>query len=398
MMHSKIFEKINISHIIMALVIADLLGLSACSESNRYIEPPPPDVTVSLPVQNEVTDYLEFTGTTQAVGFVEVRARVSGELKSMHFEPGTEVDKGQLLFIIDPAPYEAELTAAEADLASAKAEYHRAQVELERANLLIKKNFISKTDHLRRETERDVAKAAIGRMQAKVDNAKIQMGYTQVSAPIKGRAGKNEVDIGNLVGEGEATLLTTVTNYRPMYAYFHLNERDLLKVMKVHREQVKQKGLDPDENPSSELEIPVYLKLAGESEYMHQGILDFSESGVATDTGTIELRAVFPNQEKPVTLIPGLFASLRFPIDTRANALWVDESAFSSDQSGEFLLVVNSDNIVEKRVVTSGQVAEGLKVVETGLKPDDRVIVNGLQKARPGAKVKPNNVEAESQG
>lgn len=375
------------SYICLFLGLA--LIFSGCTEQNQYIEPPPPEVTVSLPVQKKVTEYLEFTGTTQAVNYVEVRARVPGELKSMHFEPGTQVERGQLLFIIDPAPYEAELKAAQADLASAMAEFHRAQVELERADLLVEKNFISKTDHLRRQTERDVAEAAIGRMQAKVAHAEIQLGYTHVTSPISGRAGRNEVDLGNLVGEGEATLLTTVTDYRPMYAYFHLNERDLLEVMKVHREEVRKKGIDPDKSPNSDLDIPVYMKLAGETEYSHQGLLDYSESSVATDTGTIELRAVFPNEQKPVALIPGLFANLRFPVGTQPDALLVDERAFGADQSGEFLLIVDNNNKVEKRPVVSGQVVDGLKVVVKGLMPADRVIVKGLQKARAGGKVKP---------
>ncbi|WP_221896472.1 efflux RND transporter periplasmic adaptor subunit [Bathymodiolus japonicus methanotrophic gill symbiont] len=181
-----------------------LLFLSACESRNEYIAPPAPEVTVSKPIQQSVTDYLEFTGTTQSVGYAEVRARVSGILESMHFFPGVHVEQGDLLFVIDPEPYQAEL-------ASARAKLKRAQAELDRADKLIQKNYISKTEHLRHSTERDVAQSAIGLKAARVRSAEIQMEYTQVMAPISGRVGRNLVDVGNLVGEGEATLLTEVS-------------------------------------------------------------------------------------------------------------------------------------------------------------------------------------------
>jgi RND family efflux transporter MFP subunit len=350
-------------------------------------------VTVAKPLQKEITEYLNFTGTTQAVGFVEVRARVSGVLESMHFEPGTHVDKDQLLFIIDPKPYQADLHAAEADLASAKAEYHRTQVELERADQLIKKKFISKTDHLRRQTEHNVAKATIGRMQAKVEKAQIKLGYTRVTAPIAGRVSRKMVDVGNLVGEGEATLLTTVTQNKPMYAYFHLNERDLLQIMQVHRNIIKEKGHNSDKLPDSDLGIPVYLGLANEDNYPQQGTMDFAESRVDTETGTIELRAIFPNQQIPPKLIAGLFTRIRLPVGTDPDALLVSERALSADQSGDYLLVVNKENIVEKRNVIRGQILDGLMAIDKGIQADDRVIINGLQRARPGVKVNPEEAE-----
>ncbi len=379
-----------VKDLLLFLTIATMLG---CEQKNQYIEPPPPDVTVSKPAQKEVTEYLEFTGTTRSVGYVEVRARVSGELESMHFEPGTKVDKDQLLFIIDPQPYEAELAAAEANLVSAEAELHRAQVELERADQLVKQNYISKTDHLRRLTERDVAKAEIGRMEAKVENARIKLGYTRVTAPITGRVGRNFVDVGNLVGENEATLLTTVTQYSPMYAYFHLNERDLLRIMAVHREKTREMGVDLDEQPDSELEIPVYLELANEEGFPHRGILDFAESVVNTETGTMELRGIFPNEETPPVLISGLFARIRFPVGMDPDALLVSERALGSDQGGDFLLVVNSENVVEKRPVKVGQIADGMMVIKKGIQANDRVIISGIQRARPGGKVHPKEAQ-----
>jgi RND family efflux transporter MFP subunit len=367
-----------------------------CSDQNQYIEPPPPDVTVSKPLQQKVTDYMEFTGTTKAIGAVDVRARVSGILESMHFDPGTYVNKGSLLFIIDPKPYQAELAAAEADLVSSIAEYNRAETEYERAEQLIKKGYISKTDHLRRLTEKEVAKAEIGRKKAKVQSARLTLGYTRVTAPISGRVGRNMVDIGNLVGESEATLLTNITQIRPMYAYFHLNERDLLEIMEVRREKVKEKeGHNPEQTPDAELQIPVFLSLANEQNYPHQGILDFAETSVDTMTGTIELRGVFPNAEIPARILPGLFSRLRIPIGNTPDALLVNEIAIGADQGGEFLLLINKENIVEKRPVTTGQTIDGYKVIKTGIHPDDRVIINGLQKARPGGKVNPQDAKTD---
>lgn len=369
--------------------ILSILLLPHCSEQNQYVAPPPPVVTVAPPNQQAVTEYLEFTGTTQAVEFVEIRARVPGFLQSMHFEPGTLVQKDQLLFVIDPRPYEAELAAAEADLTAAEAELKRAEVELVRADALYKKKFISSTDHLKRMTERDTAIAAIARYEAKVQSARLQLSYTRVLSPITGRASRNMVDIGNLVGEGEATLLTSVTKFRPMYAYFHLNERDLLRVMEVHRKAIKAKGLDTDYNHDSEAEIPVFMGLATDTDYPYSGILDFSESGVNPDTGSMQLRAVFANSEKPPRLVPGLFVKLRFPVANIENALLIDEQAIASDQSGTYLLLVNHEQKVEKRAIVAGQTINGKRVIEKGLQAGDKVIVNGLQRARPGAKVQP---------
>jgi len=365
------------------------LFLAACESKNEYITPPAPEVTVSQPIQKSVTEYLEFTGTTQSVGFVEVKARVSGILESMYFTPGANVQQGGLLFIIDPEPYQAELEAAEAELISAQAQLGRAQAELNRADELIKKNYISKTEHLQRKTDRDVAKAAIGLKTAMVRAAEIQLEYTQVVAPISGRIGRNMVDVGNLVGEGKATLLTTITQYQPMYAYFHLNELDLLRVMKLRNKQSQQSGYETEQKSEQALNIPLYLGLVDEDDYPHPGILDFSESSVNTETGTMELRGVFANTEGPVRLLPGLFARLRLPIGTNPGALLINERAIGADQSGRYVLVVNLENKVEKHLVTLGQHIDGMVVIEKGIKPSDKVIVNGLQKARPGSVVSP---------
>ena len=371
------------------------LGLfTACKEKNTYVEPPPPKVTVAEPLQQEVTEYLEFTGNTRAFEEVEIRARVSGFLHSMHFDPGTRVDMGDLLFVIDPKEYEAEVNAAQAELNAANAMAHRAKIEYERAKRVFDKGAGRETDVVRWRGQRDVARASIERAKAKLERANLDLSYTQVTSPISGRISRNFVDIGNLVGEGEATLLTTVTRYDPMYVYFNLNEYDLLRAQAMYRKRVKEKGLDPDRDAEKDLGIPVYLGLANEEGYPHEGIADFAESSVDPATGTLQIRGLFENPDQ--ILIPGLFARVRTPIDERENALLVTERAIGSDQSGRFILAVNSENVVEKRAIRMGQLVDGLRVIEEGLEPDALVVVNGLQRARPGGKVDPEKTKMET--
>ena len=379
------------------LVLGFLWLISACdSKRNEYVEPPPPKVTVAQPVQQEVIDYLEFTGTAQAFEEADIQARVSGFLQSMHFTPGTQVKKGDLLFVIDPKEYQAELNAATAELKAAGAMQHRAEIEYERAKRVFDQGAGRETDVVKWRGERDVALAAIERAKAKVERARLDLSYTQVIAPINGRVGRNLVDLGNLVGEGEPTLLTTVTRFDPMYVYFNLNERDLLSVMDTYRQTLKEKGVTPEEEPDSRGEIPLFLGLANEDGYPHEGKYDFAESSVDPGTGTMRLRGVFENPGLSPLLVPGLFVRLRLPIDKKANALLVTERAIGADQSGNFLLTVGSDNMVAKKSIRMGQLVDGLRVIDEGLKPGERVIVKGLQRARPGAKVDPEQIEMKT--
>ena len=379
---------------LLAMLFLVVVLLAACKEKNTYVEPPPPKVTVAEPLQQEVTDYLGFTGNTRAFEEVKIRARVSGFLQSMHFTPGTRVDMGDLLFVIDPKEYQAEFNAAQAELNAAKAMQHRAKIEYERAKRVFDKGAGRETDVVKWRGERDVALAAIERAKANLERANLNLGYTQVTAPISGRVSRNFVDVGNLVGEGEATLLTTVTRYDPMYVYFNLNENDLLRVQSMYRKRLKQKGLSHDRDSGREAQISLYLGLAIEEGYPHEGIADFAESGVDPATGTLQLRGLFQNPDQ--VLIPGLFARVRMPIDERENALLVTERAIGSDQSGRFILTVNSENVVEKRPIRLGQLVDGLHVIEAGLKPGDLVVVNGLQRARPGGKVDPEKIDMKS--
>ena len=366
---------------------------TACDQRNEYVEPPPPKVTVAKPLQQEVINYLVFTGTTRAFEEVEVRARVAGFLQRMEFTPGTKVEKGDLLFVIDPREYQAELNAAKAELGSAEAKLKRAQAEFTRAEKLFKQKAGAEKNVVKWRGERDMAKAAVARAKAKVEQARLNLSYTKVTAPITGRVSRNLVDLGNLVGEGEPTLLTKVTRNDPMYVYFNLNERDLLMVMAMYRKTVEEKGLNSDKDSSIEADIPLFLGLANEEGYPHKGTLDFAESGVDTGTGTLELRGVFPNPGSERVLVPGLFTRLRMPFDKQKNALLVTERAIGADQGGRYLLAVNSENVVEKRPIRMGQLVDGLSVIEEGVQPGEWVVVNGLQRARPGAKVDPEQTD-----
>lgn len=383
--------------------IKSLFGLSivalflvACEEQNAYVEPPPPKVTISQPLVQDVTDYLEFTGTAAASAQVEVPARVSGVLREMLFQPGTRVAEGDLLFVIDPVVYEADLQVARAELASAEAQELESLKALKRAQTLIKRGNVSQAKLDEVEANNRTASAEVQIRQAKLMQAQINLDYTQVKAPISGRVGRNRVDPGNLVGDGEATILTEVTDYDPMYVYFSINERDLLRVIEKFRRRVKERDIDPSVEPAAKAEMALFIGLASESGYPHEGVLDFAESGVDTETGTLQLRGAFANSELPPRLFPGLFVRIRLPIVERSDIPLVSDRAIGIDQSGTYLLVVTGENQVEKRAVVLGQLIENMRVIEKGLKNDEWVIVNGMQRARPGGKVDPEKVDMAS--
>ena len=366
--------------------------LFACEEQNTYVAPPAPKVTVAKPLVTDVTEYLEFTGTTSAYARVEVPARVPGVLLRVHFEPGTPVNQGDLLFTIDPVEYEALVKAAEAELARAEAREVETAKTLERSETLLKRGNISKAKVDEARADFLAAKAEVLVRKANLTRDQINLGYTQVTAPITGRVGRNLVDVGNLVGRGEATILTDITTFNPMYVYFDVNERDLLRVMSMSR----KRGADEEGRAGKRETRSLELGLATETGYPHLGVTDFAESRVDPNTGTLRVRGVFENPGEQPMLLPGLFARLRLPIATRPDLPLVTERAVGFDQSGQYLLVVNADNVVEKRNVTLGQVVDGLRVVEQGLEADERVVVVGLQRAREGLEVDPEEIDMES--
>ena len=360
--------------------------ISGCSEKNEYVEPPAPEVTVSKPLVQNVTDYLEFTGTTRAVTQIDIRARVEGFLESVHFQDGDFIKKGALLFIIDPKPYKAAVENARGRLGRHQAQLERAEREYQRNLSLFKQNAASEANVVKWKGEMEESRATVISAIAALEKARLDLDYCTMRSPISGRISRNRVDVGNLVGAGEKTLLTTVRQLMPIYAYFSINERDLLRVMKMAREA----GITAD-NPDK---IPLELALANETGFPHKGHMDFADSTVDPTTATVELRGIFPNPGPPFFLMPGMFVRIRMPIAKRENALLVTERALGLDQGGRYLLVVNAENKVEQRHIKIGALRDGMRVIEDGLKPEDSIVVKGIQRAIPGAKVTPQQAQA----
>ena len=348
----------------------------------------PPTVTVAKPVAQSVADYLDFTGNTAATNSVTLVARVEGYLEKVHFTDGSRVKKGDLLFTIQQDQYKAQLQQAEAQVASQKAALAHADTELARYTALVKEDAATQTevDHWRYQKE--AAEAGIVSAQAQVDLAKLNLAYTTVRAPFDGRIGRHLVNPGNVVGAmGQQTALAQIDQIDPIYVYFTINERDLLRVI----ERRKQASV-----PSSieEKHIPVYFGLSNEEGYPHEGRLDFAAISVAPTTGTLQLRGLFPNRDQSV--FPGLFVRVRVAALQKRNALLVPGDAVSFDQQGEYLLVVNDKNVVERRGIKAGPQVRDMLVIEAGLKPDDLVIVEGLLQAIPGRVVNPQRAAKTS--
>ncbi|MFZ2447733.1 MAG: efflux RND transporter periplasmic adaptor subunit [Syntrophobacteraceae bacterium] len=361
------------TYVLFSIVLALVAG--GCEDKNQYVAPPPPSVSVTLPTHKSVAEYIEFTGTTQAIASIDIRARVQGFLQSVHYQDGSPVKKGDLLYIIEPATYQAAVDKAVGELDSKKAQLDRAEVEYQRNLRLMKENATSERDLNNSKATRDSAKADVLVAAANLDTARISLGYTTIRAPLDGRIGRTQIDVGNLVGAGEFTLLTTIKQYNPIYAYFTLNEHDLLRIARMYLGQ-------------ETVPVPVYLGLADEQDCPHVGTLNYEDLGVDPSTGTFLLRAVFPNPP-PYLILPGLFVRLRASVGTHENALMVPERAIGVDQGGKYVLVVDNDDVVRHRPIKVGILDGGLREIEQGLKADERVIVTGLQRARPGVKVVP---------
>jgi RND family efflux transporter MFP subunit len=361
--------------IVFALAAIVVVG---CGEKTQ-VAVPPPEVIVSHPEKKEVTRFLEFTGTTAALEFVEIRARVEGWLESIHFIQGSQVKKGDLLFVIDPRPYKAQVDQSEAALKGKQADLQLKQANLRRAQQLLSTASISQLQYDIQNADEAVAVAQVGIAKADLEKAKLDLAYSQVIAPTSGRVSRNYVDIGNLVGAGDKTLLTEIVNDSSVYVYFDVSERDLLMLLRKWPEIETEATADRQKPPA-------YLQLADETGYPHAGKVDFAESRVDPNTGTLRARAIFLNDKG--LLVPGLFCRVRVPIEQK-EAVLVPELAVGISQAGRYVFVVNKDQIVEQRLVKTGQLEGTLRVVEDGLAKDDWVVVNAIQRARPGAKVNP---------
>jgi len=356
----------------------------ACQQPPQAPPPEPPKVTVATPVTRDVTVFHEFTGTTQAVESVEIRARVQGFLERIAFEPSSFVRKGDLLFVIEQAPFEAQRDQAEANMKSAEAGLRRADSDLERLEQAVKTNAVSQQEVTRARAERDQASAALLQTQAALTNAEIQLSYTTIESPISGLISRNLVDVGNLVGAGGSTLLATVRRIDPIYAYFDVSERFVARLL-------QERG--GHKQPGEGDRVPAVLILK-ETGLEVEGRLDSIDNTVDPETGTILLRGVFPNSE--ALLFPGFFVAVRIPGRVIENAILVEERAIGTDLAGKYVYVVGADNMVELRRVTLGPAQDdGTVVVAEGLDGSESYIVTGLLRARPGLPVTP---ETRAQG
>ncbi|MHC5538661.1 efflux RND transporter periplasmic adaptor subunit [Singulisphaera rosea] len=421
------------------LALLAVVASPGCNETNKYVEPPPPEVTVATPVTQDVTNYIDVTGTTQPILSVDIRARVRGFLKERHFKEGSIVKKDQLLLVIDDVPFQVRLEQAKSRLAESEAmlkkakqsrlrEVARAQVALDQSQLKLaqldetrQRNLFTKNAGTREEMDRteanrkkneaqvDAASANLDQAEADyettilaaeanaatartaVKDAEIELGYCRMYSPIDGRISRINFHEGNLVGDGMSSLLATVIKIDPIYAYVNMSEADLLRY--------RAANTSPGQSGSGAETAPMTMELGLSNEadrYPHLGVADYQDPGVDAGTGTIRVRGVFPNPNGRI--LPGFFVRVRVPLDRRKDALLVPDRALGIDQSGSYLLVVNKENVVEYRPVKTGASRDGLRVVEGAIGPKDLVVIDGLLRARPKLKVtpKPEAPEAKS--
>ena len=349
----------------------------------------PPAVTVSQPIQRELVERDEFTGQFAAKEYVEIRARVSGYLTEIHFEDGQIVKEGDLLFVIDPRPYEATLAAARAQLAQANAQVDLATQQLSRSAELRKKDFEPASNYDQRVSDLKVAAAATESAKAAIRSAELNVGFTRITAPLTGRISNHQVSVGNLVSGSDSAAtpaLTTIVSLDPIYFYFDMSEGDYL----TYQRATAAGKLDEARDSS-----PVYVRLTDETEWPRRGLLNFIDNQVDRGAGTIRARATFPNSDFFVT--PGQFGRIRIPASERYNAILIPDGAVVTDQSRKVVMTVKDDGTVEPKVVRPGPMTDdGLRIIRSGLAPTDRVIINGLVRARPGAKVTPQPGKIET--
>lgn len=343
--------------------------------------PPPPEVSVSAVLAEAVTDYEDFPGRLEAINSIEIKPRVTGFLSKINFKEGSIVKKGEILFEIDDRKYKAELDSAEGNAVQMDGRKKRLDADYNRAVTLLDKAAISREEYDKIVGDRTEADGNLKIAKAKQEMAKLNLDWTKVDAPLTGRISRRFVDPGNLVLENQ-TILTTIVDFDPIYAYFDLDERTTLRYQKlIHTKKIEW---------SLDTKLPVYLGLADEQDFPHKGAIHFADNRVDPDTGTWRLRGVFanPNEE----LAAGLFVRIRLPIGTPYTAKLVAEQALGTDQGQKFVYVVDKANKVAYRRVVAGRLHKGLRAISEGLEEGEKVIVSGLQRARPGIEVTPVEV------
>jgi len=356
-------------------------GLAGCKSENKFVAPPPPEVSVAKPLQQNVRPSIELTGNTQAFNTVDLVARVEGFLQRIDYKDGAFVKKGDLLFQIEPTTYEAKVKQAEAELASSKAQLLQAEAEFTRQETLLRQNVTAQNTYDQAKAKRDSAAANVQNNDANLTIARTNLDYTKVQAPVDGIVTNHLVSVGELVGSGTSTKLASILQLDPVYVTVNISEQQVL--------DIRSKFKRDDDNPEWLKKIPIELGLMTEDGFPHKGNLDYASPQVDASTGTIMVRSLLPNPDR--ALLPGFFARVRLPIDRSDKpALLVPERVLAEDQAGKYVLVVNKDDVVEQRRVKIGVLLTGaLRVIDSGLQPEDRVVVSTNGRAIPGRKVTP---------
>jgi RND family efflux transporter MFP subunit len=361
-------------------VLVTLATLAACSRGETAAAPAaPPQVDVAQVLSRQVTDFAEFTGRFEAVERVEIRPRVSGYISSVDFVQGREVKKGDVLFVIDPRPYEADLKRARAQLAQVRSQLELSKSERDRAQKLLATHAISREEYDTRVAGAEQSSANVSAAEAAVESAELNLSFTRVTAPIAGVVGRAEITAGNLVTSGQ-TLLTTLVSIDPIYVSFEGDEAGYLKYMEFARHA----------HTAGDGAHPVWVGLTDESGYPHEGRMSFVNNEIDATTGTVRARGLLDNHAREFT--PGMFARIKLPGSTGYAAVLINDSAVGTDQSAKYVLRVTRDNAVEYRAVKLGPMVDGLRVVREGLAPQDTIVVNGLQRVRPGVVITPQRV------
>jgi RND family efflux transporter MFP subunit len=353
---------------------------------------PPPEVDIAKPIVREITEWDEYTGRLAAIDTVEVRPRVSGYLDSVHFREGQIVKQGDLLFVIDPRPFRAVLAAAEADVRGAQTRLERARNDARRAENLVPGGAVSAEEFDRRSKTAAEAQNSLDAAKARLDQAKLDVEFTEVRAPIAGRTSNYVVTVGNLIsggssgGGGQSTLLTTIVSLNPIHCYIDASDQDYLKYTRL-----AASGSRPS---SRDVANPVRVALPDETDFRHEGTMDFVDNRIDPLTGTIRGRAVLNNPDG--LLVPGQFVRLRLIGETKPGAVLVPDEAIGTDQSNRIVYVVDDDNTVTLRTVTTGRLIDGLRVIRSGIDGSEKIVVRGLQRVRPGASVTPHMIDLET--
>ncbi|MEZ5901159.1 MAG: efflux RND transporter periplasmic adaptor subunit [Hyphomicrobiaceae bacterium] len=377
----------------IAAALSLALVLTGCGDGSQQKQaaaspPPAPAVTVSRPVSKVVADFDEYVGRFAAVDYVEVRARVSGYLDKIQFTDGQLVKADETLFTIDRRPFEAALEQVKAARAQAEANLAYADSELKRGDQLVKGSTITQQIYDQRVQAYNVAQAAVTAQDAAVKQAELDLQFTELKAPVAGRIGDRRVSVGNLVtggSGGSTTLLATIVSIDPIRFEFTMDEQSYVRFMSAH---------EPAMANASTKSVPVALKLIGETDFGHQGKIDFIDNAIDRSSGTIRVRAEFANADGKLT--PGMFGRIKVPNSAPATALLVPDTAIGTEQVRKFVYAVGEDNVAKPKYVTLGPEIDGMRVVTAGLTADDLIVVNGLMRIRPGSKVSPQQSTAQA--